>query len=1294
MRGMLCGIIFRTMLCGIFVLGIMAETFAQTDQETEFVIPRMKKAPVIDGKIGLAKPDYEWNSAIRLGGFSSSLMRSDAKRPQASPANEIVWVGWDDQALYLALGAYKMDVRTLQAEVRDRDGLVWTDECFEVHLTIDGVRYQFVVNAVNSIYDAVRKPGDSRHNKKINPKWTHAVSKMGDGWTAEVAIPWSELGVAKPQPGQTFTLNVGHLIVTNRRSKPTISCLVSMKEANDNRNRPFSECGAVVRLGDEGLAAGAFVSLPKKSPSSIVVKLINSSNQPIPCEISSDGKTWQKETVKANSQKGMDFPMNMEDDGQGQLPLYVRTADDPTILQYTVYFRSQLGSQVALRKYFPNNYVELVSEVNIPENMTIEGEVRDRDGKRVFLEQRDIDPSNKSLLRIAIDQWNYDEPYTILVNIKDKDGQESDTRRYELSRPRPPEWLGTKAGLSDQPLPPYTPIIVKDGQFEYLQTVYRFDERALPVSVLADGKEILADPMSVTLQMDGKIIDLADIPIRIGQKKSNRVEWSAEKQVNNLLVRFDGWTEEEGFVWCKMAISSSEPVDIQKLKCSIPFRKDVVKYISCLGGGNANPREGLIWNGTWKPLEFYCYLTVINNERGMTVVSADPMDWVGKDRLSLQTLRNEGDATIASLNFIDSPIRLDRPRTYEFGFVAMPPKKLTQERKLERRLHNIHYGDEIKSAGEGCPSTLTYPLKGNIDLAKGTLDVLFYADFDATVKYEGDPKLESLLNRKLLQITNGNDSLLVTWNNANKKWVLTRQIGGKSKSIQGKHSAKWLKPGWHHLTISWGDALQLFADGKNQVKLSVQGLLPGSLTDQSSITFGKTEPVVRSEFRLAALRMLNRNLSPDDLTKQQDIQKIEGTLLFQDFRSSGKSVAECVAAASGSVIGNVRFETVDGIRTLTLGNIPDLTRLEYAASLGVCTMIYHDLWAEYIGVPRPASKSALHSLVKGCKENNIRLLPYFGAGISLFAPESLLYDDYWRKEPVYFWNGGGTRYMHVRSPKPQYVRDYLVDGIDRLMREYKIGGIYTDGVITMVNDYNAHHGAGWIDEKGNLQPTRAVLESRELIKRLYGVVKLNNPDGKLDNHCSSSTHGIAAAWSDSGYNGEQFMPKQRASQMTPAETAVGFTCRPYGIPIDYIWIDGRLDFEQQMAYCLLFDAEPRSQLTNSERIGLITRLWKIKDDFNMQQAQWVNWTDASSFVQTGDDNVYSALHLVPGKRALVVVSNLQDKTVELNIKLDVTKLGIKNISVQDVWSHVKTTLSENKVNVTLKPYQFVILSVE
>jgi len=177
-------------LCLVVALG----TFAAA-ANLEMTVPKVKKAPTIDGKLN----DAAWLEASINGG--KTVVDLDNNGVMLTEYPRIAYICYDDTALYIAFKIFAPDVNKLMTTA----GSIWSNDEVEIFLEPNkkGAYTQWGIDAGGNI-------DSSDPSKKIE----HAITKSGICWNVEAAIPWKSVGVT-PKVGDKWGLNLcGHQIAT------------------------------------------------------------------------------------------------------------------------------------------------------------------------------------------------------------------------------------------------------------------------------------------------------------------------------------------------------------------------------------------------------------------------------------------------------------------------------------------------------------------------------------------------------------------------------------------------------------------------------------------------------------------------------------------------------------------------------------------------------------------------------------------------------------------------------------------------------------------------------------------------------------------------------------------------------------------------------------------------------------------------------------------------------------------------------------------------------------------------
>ena len=156
-------------------------------------IPLMSSAPVIDGKLD----DAVWQNAsvIHLDYSSSG---GTASQPTE------VRLAYDRSNLYVSYLCAEPDTKDIKAEVRNRDGHVFFEDSADIFVSADPESadyYQFALNTLGVKYEA------KGYETAFSPGWQAGTTVGPGSWTAEIAIPFADIGSDTPALGAVWRAN-------------------------------------------------------------------------------------------------------------------------------------------------------------------------------------------------------------------------------------------------------------------------------------------------------------------------------------------------------------------------------------------------------------------------------------------------------------------------------------------------------------------------------------------------------------------------------------------------------------------------------------------------------------------------------------------------------------------------------------------------------------------------------------------------------------------------------------------------------------------------------------------------------------------------------------------------------------------------------------------------------------------------------------------------------------------------------------------------------------------------------
>lgn len=191
-------------VCLVWAALLCVPTFAGSTVNSEEPNPRVPAVrpstpPVIDGDIG----DACWEDAPVITGFRHDL--------EPASFETVVRVLCDDKKLYVSVHCFDPEPSKIIANQRKRNGWMWSDDNISIGLDPAFDRqnaYWFTVNPLGTQAEDI--PGGAATKVEWRGDWHAAARIVADGWTVEMAIPYSILRYPRGQ--RTFGLMISREI--------------------------------------------------------------------------------------------------------------------------------------------------------------------------------------------------------------------------------------------------------------------------------------------------------------------------------------------------------------------------------------------------------------------------------------------------------------------------------------------------------------------------------------------------------------------------------------------------------------------------------------------------------------------------------------------------------------------------------------------------------------------------------------------------------------------------------------------------------------------------------------------------------------------------------------------------------------------------------------------------------------------------------------------------------------------------------------------------------------------------
>ncbi|MEM6788283.1 MAG: DUF5916 domain-containing protein [Myxococcota bacterium] len=206
--------------------------------------------PTIDGVLD----DAAWDRAPPTGRFVERSPKLGAIPPVATTFRVLM----DADAIYFAVRCDDPVASGVRARTRRRDdGAIFDDDAISIKIDAQNDRRTtlgFVVNPGGALLD-YRGINESEFLIEYDMVWAGAARRDARGWTAELRIPWSALGIDPAAPPAAIGLNL-----TRDHSRRTATYDWSLLTP------PFSPIAASRYGRLEGLTAVARVADPDRGP--------------------------------------------------------------------------------------------------------------------------------------------------------------------------------------------------------------------------------------------------------------------------------------------------------------------------------------------------------------------------------------------------------------------------------------------------------------------------------------------------------------------------------------------------------------------------------------------------------------------------------------------------------------------------------------------------------------------------------------------------------------------------------------------------------------------------------------------------------------------------------------------------------------------------------------------------------------------------------------------------------------------------------------------------------------------
>lgn len=1219
------------------------------------VVPKTTSAPAIDGKLN----DSVWQNAAQVSGFVIAGKGTLGRLPVTAQ------LLYDDRALYVGMTIPYDSKPALRGMQRPRDGAAWSDDAVEILLDPGPSGkdfHQIVVNYLGSLYDA----------KNNDTTWTadlQARTYVGDrGWTAEVAIVFASLGGA-PKAGDRWGANFGSDALF---AGPELS---SWANTGGQYAEP-SRFGTLVFGGDmaariaplalpTGIDWHTGLSVLSGHPATGQVDVVLKQGAAVVAE------THQAVTTRSESPATVTLPVKLAMAGRHELDLQA-VLNGTTLYSQHVEFKQAGALQLSAYNTAFGRQVDVALAASpalaATPDLTAEVTLLDPAGKTV---------GRPMSLRLAAGKAKVSLPlpapvgkYSLLGVLRQ--GQQELSRTSEsFDRLPTPAYFTTTAGLSDKVLSPFTPLQSAPGRFSCWGRTYDFAGGPFPATIKTHDAQVLAGPVRLVGSVGGQALTWKATPGKLQGATKTEATWLSGADAAGLKLDAKTLVEYDGCLTTDLKLDAGQGQTVDQLALEIPIKPEYARYIHSANATWVDSYSSGISGPGWKwERAFVPYVWLGDEWRGLAWFAETDEPFRLNDRTKSIQVLAEGKQVLLRINLIDHPVTLSGDLNWRFGLQATPVKAVP--RRLPHLWHGAYYGMEDPAGGLG--QRLSYPAQGNLNMRQGTIETI------VTVNFDPAKVVEQKRNQTLmyLKAESGNTVVWFYDYSGQGLWFYVGLGAGYPQQYPIHITANklgWKKGETHHLALTWGDKTRMYIDGKLAAESApYQGWLQDPL-DKVDLTFGSVSRD-GSDWLLRDVSIASVPATAEELAvhaaalsregKAYELPETSQTLLLDHLRKLDAR-KQLLPAAKLSSTGPVHGGQLKGPATMTelgldLGTqVVGESLLDSLKAKGVEVVVYHSRWTEMFGQPTTIYGDRLRKLVKAVHAHDMKLIVYFGYGLANTTPQMKEYHDQWTVWPLIPWSGGQPEQTFDAGCNRGPIMEFLADGIEKLVHDYDIDGIYMDGTTEPFGCINYLHGCGY-QRDGEWQKTYSVWRNREFMKRLYTIFHLNRKEPILDQHMSGNMIIPTLSFCDSYWDGEQFegykFGEQKALELLPLDSfRAEFMGKQWGLRAEFLNYEKRpFTMSEAMSFVLLHDMYVRATGTD-QHLDLPATAWRIFDGFGTDKATWLPYWSQTAARPT-PEGVYCSAYTRPDKGALLVISNLTGKPVRVRVNLDRKQLHL------------------------------------
>ncbi len=697
------------------IFSLFAVSFALFAKDPQFIIPKIKKAPVIDGQM----MPGEWQNANAMTMFGCYNTRGLFNLEQP-----MFYTAWDDKYIYVAMDCRESTGNRIAAgTVRNDFASVVGDDCVELMfaagtgkkiLDPDFHTYYIALNHLGAVWDAMFKP----QRNECHNTWQSGIevksTVSGTRWVMECRVPIKSVTLSDVTPGTKWRSNLCRTFY-----RYVWVALNPAGALNDAR------IGADMTFGDEKTPVVRMSSIDNffNATSQIELEIYNPSDKPVTLTAALTGESRESEgakefkeinhtakvTLKPGERKqgimlGSKAKLNWYNDvvlsvkdekGNALLEIPRKIAipalrlkrmiapDTPSVLVDTVYYHShdRIDIRFNIKNWMERSGVDkgsFLADILITEKKNKVQPIK------VQFDKFNAGTATWSMSTKELPEGDYD--IVIDITSKGKNVQ----KESDWFEKRNFAWQNKPILPANVVPAPYEPLKAKGNVLTLWGREYRFAPNGFPVDLITQKKDyVIGDPV-LYLTRNGKEFPLeVSKPFQFTEVTPRKVTGKATLKGGGLTFDIIATTEYDGFILYNLVCKSGWfSKDLDRLRLKMPLDGNYIKFLSASGdttgvsipGKVIPPGDGRIYDSMTDTRSvvmtpsFASMLWLGDHDISFCYAADSDKDWIlRKDKPAVEIYR-KGRNVDLYINFVDKAAKLEKTHTMEFAFQTGPTK--------------------------------------------------------------------------------------------------------------------------------------------------------------------------------------------------------------------------------------------------------------------------------------------------------------------------------------------------------------------------------------------------------------------------------------------------------------------------------------------------------------------------------------------------------------------------------------------------------------------------------------------